>query len=248
MAKLNFFYGIHSVEALLGSQATHITEVFVLKNRDSERIKRIIALAEDAAIHITRLSRRDMDKLVDSSHHQGIAVTSKHFKEFDEKTLEALLVQQQLQQKLFLVLDGVQDPHNLGACLRSANAFGAQAVIIPRNRAVGLTATVRKVASGADVSTPVIRVTNLARTLRTLQEKGIWIVGASTDCDTPIKDIDFTSDIALVLGSEGSGLRHLTQSHCDFLAHIPIRGCIESLNVSVAAAIALYEVQRQRSL
>ncbi|CAN7950386.1 unnamed protein product, partial [Ixodes hexagonus] len=171
--------------------------------------------------------------------HQGIVIECRHFDGFNEESLIDILKSRE-SPALLLILDGVKDPHNLGACLRSADAFGVQVVIALKDRAVGITPTVRKVACGAAQTIPFIRVTNLSQTLLNLQKEGVWIVGTAAEAASPIQEVDLTGDIAIVLGSEGQGMRRLTMERCDFLAKIPLEGTVESLNVSVACGICLY--------
>lgn len=245
MNKLEKFYGYHPVRTALQLQPEKLKEIYMQKTREDERFNKIEQLAEEHNIPIKRLSRQALSELIGHSHHQGIAALSSVSLSYHEAMLPDLLASID-ESCCLLILDGVQDPHNLGACLRSANAMGVHAVIAPKNRAVGLTPTVRKIACGAAESTPFIQVTNLARTLRFLKQQNIWIIGATVEGDTLLSDVDLVGQVALVLGSEGKGLRALTRKHCDFEVRIPMHGIIESLNVSVAAGICLYETVRQR--
>ncbi len=248
MTTSSFVFGIHSVKALLNAQPHQIEKIYVLQKREDERLESMLQQAKGAGISVERVTQQDLDHLLGQQRvHQGVIAQCKSFSGFDEAALKDL-VQGRTTPILLLILDGVQDPHNLGACLRSANAFGVQAVIAPKDRAVGLTPVARKAASGAAEITPFIPVTNLVRTLRWLKENGVWIVGMEADAPTPIRDIDLTGNIAIVLGGEGSGMRRLTKEHCDFLASIPMEGAVESINVSVSTGICLYEIQRQRLL
>lgn len=246
MNKREYIFGIHSVNALLSTPAV-INRLYLQNKREDARLTALVKQAERAGVRVSRVSKQELDKLVNGENHQGVVAECRCEDSWDESKLSSLLADK-TKPLLFLVLDGIQDPHNLGACLRSANAFGAQAVIAPKDRAVGITPVVRKVACGAEVTTPFIQVTNLARTLRYLQEEGVWLVGTLAETETSISDVDMTGHIAIVLGSEGEGMRQLTQKHCDFQARIPMVGTVESLNVSVACAICLYEAQRQRSV
>ena len=205
------------------------------------------ALLELAAgtVSLQVVQRKTLDRLTGHARHQGIAARMRRGK-FSAQDLDSLLKTVTTELPLYLVLDGIQDPHNLGACLRTADGAGVRAVIIPRDRAVGMTATVAKVASGAAESITVVQVTNLARALRQLKDAGVWVVGASGDAEKSIYQTDLNRPLALVLGAEGKGLRENTRNHCDLLARIPMAGAVASLNVSVAAAVCLYEAVRQR--
>lgn len=241
-------FGIHAIEALLKHNSDKI-QVLYLQQRDDKRIQTVRQLAKSKQIKIEILSPTEFTALsqtyTDDNHHQGvIAICNPH-----ENTLTLdlpELLSGLTTPPLLLVLDGVQDPHNLGACLRSANAAGAHAVIIPKDRAVAINATVKKVASGAAEITPVISVTNLARTLRWLKEQGVWLYGMAGEAKQMIYQAKFTYPTAFVLGAEGDGLRTLTKEHCDELLAIPSLGTVSSLNVSVAAGICLFEAVRQR--
>jgi 23S rRNA (guanosine2251-2'-O)-methyltransferase len=238
-------FGIHSVEALIKKQPQRIVRLAVLQDRNDQRIQSIIALAKQNKIKIDFLSRKELDQLIENENHQGVAAFCKITKCYTEHDLE-LIVEKASKKIFLLILDGIQDPHNLGACLRSADAAGVDAVIAPKDKSVGLTAAVCKVASGAAESVPFIQVTNLARTLRYLKEKNIWIFGAAEDASQSLFQADLSGSIALVLGAEGGGLRRLTREHCDVLLNIPMQGLVSSLNVSVAAGIFLFEAVRQR--
>jgi 23S rRNA (guanosine2251-2'-O)-methyltransferase len=238
-------FGLHSVAALLQEHAERVTQLYVQQGRHDQRLQQIITAAEAQRIPIKILSRVELDKLSSNAPHQGVIAQCRGAKSYTEADIEILL--QQLQEPPFLlILDGVQDPHNLGACLRSANAAGVHMVIAPRDKSVGLTPVVRKVASGAAEVTPFIQVTNLARTLRFLKEQGIWLYGAADDGARSLYEADLRGPLALVLGAEGTGLRRLTREHCDDLLIIPMRGSVSSLNVSVATGICLFEAVRQR--
>ncbi len=239
-------YGIHSVQALLETRPSLVSTLYLQENRQDERLARLFALAEQHQLVCRVLTRMELSQLAGHEEHQGVVAECVELPTYSESDLPTVLSQIKAP-GLLLVLDGVQDPHNLGACLRSANALGAQCVIVPKNQSVGMTPVVRKVACGAAEMTPLIQVTNLARTLRMLQEEGYWLVGAVADAEHSLVEIDLKGNVVLVMGGEGSGMRRLTQEHCDFLARIPMQGGVSSLNVSTATAIALYEVQRQRA-
>jgi 23S rRNA (guanosine2251-2'-O)-methyltransferase len=239
-------FGLHAVTSLLQRNPARVSLLLALESRDDARMQQVLALAEKANVPVRRVSRRELDELVSGVSHQGVLAETGGAPGIGEKELPDFL--DELQRPAFLlVLDGVQDPHNLGACLRSADAAGVDAVILPRDRSAPLNATVRKVACGAADAVPVIRVTNLARVLRSLKDKGIWIYGAAGEAASSLYDTDLSGSLALVLGGEGKGLRRLTREHCDGLVSIPLAGSVSSLNVSVATGICLFEARRQRS-
>jgi len=241
--------GIHAVRHTLKNASTDVLEIWVQDNKKSARaISDILTIAKNIHISIQFVANKTLDKITHQANHQGIAVRRKVTSIDNKIDLKSILEVDDGKIPLFLVLDGVQDPHNLGARLRTADAVGVRAVILPKDRAVGLNETVRKVACGAAENTPVIHVTNLSRSLREMQEAGVWIIGTDDEAENTIFDEDLTSPIALVMGSEGQGLRQNTLKHCDKLVNIPMAGVVESLNVSVAAGVCLYEVRRQRYL
>jgi 23S rRNA (guanosine2251-2'-O)-methyltransferase len=236
-------YGFHAVSAKLRHAPESVLEIYLSGDRKDARVKKFIAQAEAAGVRILQSEGDKLDGMVGTRRHQGVVAkvdaTRREIKLAD--VLDSLD-----ENALILVLDGVQDPHNLGACLRVADAAGAHAVVAPKDRAVGLNATAVKVASGAADTVPYITVTNLARALREMQDAGVWIVGAAGEADKSIYDIDQKVPVAWVLGAEGDGLRRLTRDTCDALARIPMHGSVESLNVSVASGICLFEARRQR--
>jgi len=239
-------FGLHAVGSLLERAPARVSVLLVLESRSDARIAKVLQLAEKANVPVRRVARRELDGLVAGVSHQGVVAETGSAPGLSEKELPEFL--EALEGPAFLlILDGVQDPHNLGACLRSANAAGVDAVIIPRDRSAPLNATARKVACGAAESLPVLRVTNLARTLRSLHEAGIWVYGATGEAESSLYEADLSGPLALVLGGEGRGLRRLTREHCDELLSIPMAGSISSLNVSVAAGIFLFEAGRQRA-
>ena len=238
-------FGLHAVLALLKTSASKIQELRLQKGRDDQRFKKIQSLAERQDVPMTWVLRSDLDVLADGQH-QGVAALCRGAEVQDENYLEKLLEDIE-HPPLILVLDGVTDPHNLGACLRSCDAAGVDMVIAPKDRSVGITPVVQKVACGAAETVPLVVVTNLARTLKQLQEKGIWIVGTAGEADQLIYDVDLTGPLALVMGAEEKGMRRLTREHCDLLAKLPMAGDVSSLNVSVASGICLFEAVRQRS-
>ena len=242
----SYIFGLHAVQAALERAPDTVPELWVDQLRGDKRMAVILELARKAGVRVHTADKRELEALVPGVRHQGVVARSEMSKVLDEAALDALLDKLDVPPFL-LVLDGVQDPHNLGACLRSADAAGVQAVIAPKDRAVGLTATAIKVASGAAQTVPFIQVTNLARCLKDLKDRGIWLVGLDGHADQSLYQTDLRGPLALVMGAEGQGLRRLTKEHCDFLAIIPMTGTVESLNVSVATGICLFEALRQRS-
>jgi len=238
-------FGLHPVRTLLERHPDRALALILLKGRADARTAELAHLAQKAGVRIEWYEAHEMDRLVGAGRHQGACIKMRAVGVLGEGALDEIL-DRQTTPALLLVLDGVQDPHNLGACLRTADAAGANAVIVPRDRAAGLSPTVRKVASGAAETMPLIQVVNLARTLRWLKERGVWLLGAADDAATPLYAQDLNGPIALVLGAEGAGLRRLTREHCDALVSIPMLGVVESLNVSVAAGVMLFEAVRQR--
>ncbi|ACX89337.1 RNA methyltransferase, TrmH family, group 3 [Pectobacterium parmentieri WPP163] len=238
-------YGIHAVKALLERDPQRFLEVFVLKGRDDRRLQPVIAELEAQGIVIQVASRQWLDKQAEDAVHQGIVVKVKEGRKYQENDLPAML--DNIETPFLLILDGVTDPHNLGACLRNADGAGVHAVIVPRDRSAQLNATVKKVACGAAETVPVISVTNLARTMRLLQERNIWIVGTAGEADHTLYQSKLTGPLALVMGAEGEGMRRLTREHCDELISIPMAGSVSSLNVSVATGVCLFEAVRQRA-
>lgn len=239
-------YGLHAVAALLASRPAAIKKLMVADTAADRQLAPLLEQAAAAGVAVHKVTRRELDQQVPGGRHQGIlAVVREKSRGMNEKQLPEFLAA--LTEPAFLlVLDGIQDPHNLGACLRTADAAGVHAVIVPQDRAVGITPVVHKVACGAVESVPIFTVTNLARTLRQLRAAGIWIYGTSDAAEQTLYTSDLQGPLALVLGSEGKGLRRLTREHCDYLLAIPMAGQVESLNVSVAAGVGLFEVRRQR--
>ena len=243
----NVAYGIHPVRVLLQRSPQRVRQLWLSSSRDAAtRLQELRALAGQAGITVVEADDAQLDKLADGERHQGVIVEIAPRASDPETQLEEALEALGDTPPLLLVLDGVTDPHNLGACLRSADAAGVAAVIVPRDRAVGLTPVVRKVAAGAAESVPLVQVVNLARTLRELKDRGVWLVGTSEDAARTLYDLDLSGPTALVLGSEGEGMRRLTREACDELVSIPMAGAVESLNVSVATGVALFEAVRQR--
>ncbi len=238
-------YGFHAVIARLRSEPASVQEILLDEKRGDARVKDLVAAAERAGVRIMYVPVKRLDGFYGGGRHQGV-VALVHEPETRE-SLDALL-ERLTEPPLLLVLDGVTDPHNLGACLRVADAAGAHAVIAPRDRSAGLNATVSKVASGAAESMPYFAVTNLARTLDELKERAIWIVGAEAGAPETLYQAKLPEAIAWVLGAEGPGMRRLTRERCDLLVHIPMRGSVESLNVSVASGVCLFESVRRRTM
>jgi 23S rRNA (guanosine2251-2'-O)-methyltransferase len=237
-------YGIHTVRVMLERHAERVLRVRIAEQRADARVRLIEELARRHQRPVERLDMRSLTQLLGDVAHQGVAADITPLPPWTEDELLGALAGAGA--PLLLALDGVQDPHNLGACLRTTDACGGLAVIVPRDRAAQLTPAVRKVAAGAADSTPVVAVTNLVRTLKLLKEAGLWVIGADAAAEKPLQQVDLSGPRVLVLGGEGSGLRRLTRENCDFMVRLPQRGVVESLNVSVAAGMLLYEAVRQR--
>lgn len=241
---MDVVYGIHSVSEALRSRAQRIDYVAIARERHDAKLQRIIDDCRASGISVRFLPRPQLDRTARTANHQGVvAVTAA--KQYSD--LEALIENKRGQYSLIVVLDGVQDPHNLGAVIRTAEAAGADGVVIPERRAVGVTGTVAKASAGASEYLPIARVTNIARTLEELKAANIWIVGLDERAPQSYDQIDYKMNCALVLGAEGSGLHDLVRKKCDFLVSLPMLGRVPSLNVSVAAGIVLYEILRQRT-
>jgi 23S rRNA (guanosine2251-2'-O)-methyltransferase len=236
-------FGFHAVLASLRADPSSVLEILLDEARNDARGRELATLAERAGVRLLRVPAKRLDGFYGGGRHQGVVARVAAKRAID--TLDDLLDALQ-EPPLLLVLDGVTDPHNLGACLRVANAAGAHAVIAPKDRACGINPTVSKVASGAAEATPYLMVTNLARTLDELKERNIWVVGTAADAPQDLHAADLPEAIAWVLGAEGEGMRRLTRERCDTLVRIPMRGAVESLNVSVAAGIVLFESVRSR--
>ena len=237
-------FGIHAVGELLECHPEQVIRLSFQAGRDDRRLQSIKDQAQQLGLLSEVVPRRDLDQLV-SGRHQGVVAEVKNLPQRQESELYDLL-EQAGSKGLVLVLDGVTDPHNLGACLRSADAAGATAVVVPKDKSAQINATVRKVACGAAEVVPFFAVTNLARTLKQMAQQGIWIVGTSGDADALIYDIDMSGPVAVVMGAEGDGMRRLTRENCDYLAKLPMAGTVSSVNVSVATGICLFEAVRQR--
>lgn len=243
MSETRLIHGFHAITAKLRHAAEDVKEIYLAGDRHDGRMRDLLKLAEARGVRVMPTDTARLDGMAGGARHQGVVArvsAQQRYLTLDD-VLETLD-----EPPLLLVLDGVTDPHNLGACLRVADAAGAHAVVAPKDKAAGLNATAIKVASGAADVIPYIVVTNLARSLREMQERGIWVIGAAGEAEKDIYAIDQRGAVAWVLGAEGSGLRRLTRETCDELARIPMHGSVESLNVSVAGGICLYEARRQR--
>jgi 23S rRNA (guanosine2251-2'-O)-methyltransferase len=235
-------FGFHAVLARLRADPASVVEIFLDETRNDARGKDLAAIAERSKVRLMRVPTKRLDGFYGGGRHQGVVARVEVKRASDN--LEELL--ESVEKPLLLVLDGVTDPHNLGACLRVANAAGAHAVIAPKDRACGITPAVSKVASGAAEATPYLMVTNLARTLAEIKERNIWVIGADERAEKTLYETDLPDSIAWVLGAEGEGMRRLTRESCDLLARIPMKGEVESLNVSVSAGVCLFESVRRK--
>jgi 23S rRNA (guanosine2251-2'-O)-methyltransferase len=246
MSQLEKIYGLHAVEALLRHHPKRVKQVWLAEGRGDPRVQVLIELAAQARVSVGQCERREMDAWVEGVH-QGVVADVSPSQVWGEAMLEELLDRAD-GPPLLLVLDGVTDPHNLGACLRTADAAGALAVIVPKDKSATLNATVRKVACGAAEVIPLVAVTNLARPLEKLQQRGLWVVGTAGEAEQSLYDQDLTGPIVLIMGAEGRGMRRLTREHCDYLVRLPMAGSVSSLNVSVATGVCLFEALRQRKV
>jgi 23S rRNA (guanosine2251-2'-O)-methyltransferase len=248
MSDARILFGFHAVLSRLRQHGASVQEILIDRDRLDARMKDLLKMAEVAGVRTMEVDRARLDGIAGmNGRHQGV-IARVVDTPIPYKDIHDILESDLTEPPFFLILDGVEDPHNLGACLRVADAMGVHAVIAPKDRAVGLNATVRKVASGAAETVPFIAVTNLARTIRELKEAGVFVVGTTMDAPSNLLNIKLDGPIAIVLGAEGDGIRRLTAETCDALVTIPMFGSVESLNVSVASGICLYEVRRQRSL
>ncbi len=241
--KSKMIFGFHAVTARMRHDAASVEEVYVDAGRHDRRMHDLLKAAKEANVRIIQVDDQRLSSMVGTHRHQGVVARAGQLslaRNLDE-LLDAIVGP-----PLLLILDGITDPHNLGACLRVADGAGAHAVIAPKDRAVGLNATAAKVASGAAETVPYITVTNLARTMRELKERDVWLIGTTDDAEKGLYEADFSGAAALVMGSEGEGMRRLTRETCDVLVSIPMFGAVESLNVSVASGICLFEARRQR--
>lgn len=245
MNQESLVYGVHAVREFIARHPGRVRQLWALEGRHDARMEEVLRLAGVAGVEVLDASREVLDRLAGGGRHQGLVAHVAAAEALDESALADLLDGLD-GPPLLLVLDGVQDPHNLGACLRTADAAGAHAVVIPKDRAAGLTPAARKAAAGAAETVPLVRVVNLARCLRSLKARGLWLVGADEGGSLSLFDAELAGPLALVLGAEGSGLRRLTRETCDLLVNLPMCGSVPSLNVSVAAGILLYQALGQR--
>jgi 23S rRNA (guanosine2251-2'-O)-methyltransferase len=240
----NLIYGIHAVEETVRARGRRIEYVAAAKGRADQKVQRILDACREQGVPVRFIDRDQLERMVGrGAVHQGIAAVTARTAYTD---LEGLLRSKKAEKHFLVLLDGVEDPHNLGAILRSADATGADGIVIPERRAVGVNATVVKSSAGASEYVPVAKITNLSRTIEELKERGVWIVGLDERGEKTYDEMDFTSDVAIVLGAEGAGLHEQVRKHCDFLIRIPMLGRVASLNVSVAAGVVMCEVARQR--
>ena len=246
MAQNEWLYGLHSIDAVIEREPERIIELFVLKGRDDERLTNIINQARKFGISVQFCMRKTLDDKVEGEQHQGVVAKTKAAKVLDEHDLEKIIHANE--SPFLLILDGVTDPHNLGACLRTADAAGVHAVIVPKDKSASLTPTVRKVACGAAEVMPLIQVTNLSRTIKALQDARVWVIGTAGEATHSLYDCTLQGPMALIMGAEGKGMRRLTRENCDELVKLPMAGSVSSLNVSVATGVCLYEMLRQRAL
>ena len=235
-------YGIHAVESAIKNRPEDVLQLWVLQGRKDKRVNQLIELANKNNISIQSISADKIKKKCPDSTHQGV-LADLRISKAKQMALEDVLAKQG--ELLLLILDEVQDPHNIGACLRTADAVGVDAVIVSKNRSPGITSVVRKVACGAADTVPFVQVTNLARAMQQIRDHDVWIVGTAGDTDTSLYDITAGKRMAVVMGAEGTGMRRLTRENCDQLVYIPMQGTVESLNVSVATGVALFEVRRK---
>lgn len=246
MSQLEKIYGVHAVEALLRHHPKRVKQIWLAEGRSDPRVQTLIELANENRVAIGQAERRELDAWVEGVH-QGVVADVSPSQVWGEAMLDELLDRTE-GAPLLLVLDGVTDPHNLGACLRSADAAGALAVIVPKDKSATLTPTVRKVACGAAEVIPLVAVTNLARTLEKLKQRGLWVVGTAGEAEQDLYQQDLTGPTILIMGAEGSGMRRLTRDLCDYLVRLPMAGSVSSLNVSVATGVCLFEALRQRGV
>lgn len=239
-----FVFGWHAVDAVLQREPGRLQQVWIQTGREDKRVQSITENLDRLGVKWQVVHRKELDARV-AGVHQGIVAQVAPSREWQENDLlEAI---SGWDAPFLLILDGVTDPHNLGACLRSADAAGVQAVIVPKDKSASLNPTVRKVACGAAESVPLVRVTNLARFMRAIKDAGVWLIGTAGEAEATLYQADFRGPVALVMGAEGKGMRRLTRENCDALINIPMRGQVDSLNVSVATGVCLYEALRQRS-
>lgn len=245
MSKKVAIFGLHPARAILEQQPERLVEIFVTRERQDKPLQEIVSLAQRLGVRVQFVPKATLDKKTDGGNHQGILITATAVPPLNEHDLDRLC-EEAGARAFFLVLDGVTDPHNLGACLRTADAAGVTAVIVPKDKSASITPIVSKVACGAAETVPFVQVTNLARTLRQLQERQVWVIGTAGEATRTLYNVDMRGAVAVVMGAEGDGMRRLTRETCDELIRIPLLGTVSSLNVSVATGVCLYEVVRQR--
>ncbi len=242
-----YVYGVHAVQALLANRHRATNVLYVNQDRIDKRMQDLLSIALQKNIRVEQLSSQKMNQRFADFVHQGIVASAAKLPEYIESDLGRLL-ELSKQPSLILILDGITDPHNLGACLRSADAAGVDFVIIPKDKNASVTPVVSKVACGAAESVPLVRVVNLARAMEMLKQQGVWIYGAAGEASVSLYDLDCKTSMALVMGAEDKGMRHLTRELCDDLFSLPMLGTVSSLNVSVATGVCVYEVARQRAI
>lgn len=245
MKNTHHIYGWHAVLALLKNRPENVVTVYLLQQRDDQRAQQLFKLTKPAGISVQAINKSGLDKKAESENHQGIVAECRSQSMLNENDLTELL-DNLSDDPFLLILDGVQDPHNLGACLRSADAAGVHAVIMPKDKSVGLTPIARKVSCGASEVVPVVQATNLARVMEILKSRNIWLFGTDDQAKQTLYQADLKGPVALVMGAEGAGMRRLTRDNCDVLMSIPMQGSVSSLNVSVATGVCLFEALRQR--
>lgn len=250
---MQYIYGIHAVDSLLRTNPKSVQRLWVQQGREDKRVGTLLELAQNQGVPVAREPRRNLDEMV-KGRHQGVVAEALDVPVHGEVSQSNLWqeadlyrhIENKSEPVLLLVLDGVTDPHNLGACLRSADAAGVDAVIVPKDKSADLNPTSRKVACGAAEVVPFVKVTNISRTMESLKERGVWLYGTAGEAENTIYNSDLTGSLALVMGAEGAGLRRLTRAGCDHLVKLPMAGSVSSLNVSVATGVCLFEIVRQR--
>nr|WP_136252694.1 23S rRNA (guanosine(2251)-2'-O)-methyltransferase RlmB [Ningiella ruwaisensis] len=243
MAQQDWLYGIHSVQAVLEKEPQRILEILVAKGRSDDRMNQLVNSARKQGISVQFTHKKTLDDKSNGEQHQGVMARAKAARTLNDDDLDVILNNEE--SPFILVLDGVTDPHNLGACLRNADAAGAHALVVPKDNSASVTPVVRKVAAGAAETVPLIQVTNLSRALKHMQEKGVWVIGTAGEAEQLIYDCKLPKSLAIVMGAEGKGMRRLTRETCDELVKLPMAGSVSSLNVSVASGICLFEAVRQ---
>ncbi|MAJ91387.1 MAG: 23S rRNA (guanosine(2251)-2'-O)-methyltransferase RlmB [Legionellales bacterium] len=246
MKKNQKIYGIHSVNEFLKVTPHRVLNIWIQESKKSESINIIYEAAKYNEIPVALITKDQLDKMTDNKNHQGVAIEIKKEKQ-NSNNLTQILSDNKSIKSIYLILDSIQDPHNLGACIRTAVAAGVSAIILPKNRSATVNETVKKVACGAVENITIVTVVNLVRAIKEMKEMGIWVIGATRNTKESIYDIDMQNSVAFVIGNEGKGIRPLVEKECDYVASLPMTPKIESLNVSVATGIILFEAVRQRS-